>query len=945
MASSDTQPDTESAITPTPSLRDRLAGVAGAAGAVIFGMVLVFRYLFQYGVSSVWYADGAAQHIPGFLYVHEWMTALLSGQAANFGMWTWRLGLGADTLSTISYYIGDPFALLAIPFPVQSLEYVLEWLFFLKILCAGLAAYYYLRTMKAKRLGAIAGTLVYVFTGFMLQLCLRHIWFGDALIYFPLILVGVEKVLARKRWYLLVAMFAIAASGDFYFFYEMAIIAVIYAVARYVEIAKPGERLRRLLPEGLRIGGWYALGTILATFMLLPLALAILSSSREASAFGMPLFYDLKTYLGFIVSLATAKGGPHSFSGGFAAVGLIAAAVVFMRRGELALKTMLVAFVAFVVFPVFGRLFNGFAFPSYRFFFMFGLFLALCVAKLLSDDRPLSRRELIVTGVGLAAFAAFDAYACRQLGFPLLMVAVPLGLGALAWAVFAVQHFVLERTTPPHRGAAALLARHRWVFGASILAIVFAGIAAAGVATYSERYNPMLKQYLPSGTVVQMYLDDPGSQASKLPTDGLQRVDKQVRVLTSGLGVTRSNDPLVQGYAGLDFYYSIMADGVHEYATGLADRNMRMAFDIEGFDDRAALDTLNAVRYYLAPASGQQYVPYGFTATSTIGTDTVYENRYALPIGYMYHSAVTPAAYDAMSPLDKQQSLLQGVVIADGLAPSVARVQPATETVDVPYTLTPGQGLKWDQTALTFATSKKNASFDLTFAAVPDAELYVDMTGVTFRGTARLNIAVDTGGARKLKSFRPPSDNYYYGDQTLLVNLGYFPKGTTHARVTFVAKDTYRYTSLRVVAVPMTRYPEHVGKLAAEGMRDVKVSADAVSGTVTSNGDGVLFLSIPYSKGWSATVDGAPAPIFTANVGFSGIAIASGTHSVGLRYVTPGLTTGAMVSVLALLLAIGLAILTERRIAATRRLASTSAAAAPSTPEPRTPRRNHGHRA
>jgi uncharacterized membrane protein YfhO len=80
----------------------------------------------------------------------------------------------------------------------------------------------------------------------------------------------------------------------------------------------------------------------------------------------------------------------------------------------------------------------------------------------------------------------------------------------------------------------------------------------------------------------------------------------------------------------------------------------------------------------------------------------------------------------------------------------------------------------------------------------------------------------------------------------------------------------------------------------------------------------VLFLSVPYSTGWSATVDGVATPIIKANVGFSGVTVSDGKHRVDLRYQTPGAQPGIVLSLIALALAGGLAFMTERRIASDR---------------------------
>ncbi len=906
--------------------RPRLVGVLGCLAALIVGEVLVFRYLFQYGISNIAAVDGASQHFPAFLYFHEWLTAALRGHAAGYGMWSWRLGLGSDVLTTLSYYLADPFGWLSLLFPAHVLESVYEALFFLRVLCAGLAGYAYLRTMRGTRFAATAGALVYVFSGYLLQLTIRHPYFVDPMVWFPLILIGTERVLAHRRWYLLVVAIYVAASSNFYFFYQLGIIATVYAAARWVEITKPGDRLRKLLPDALRIAGLYVQGAVLAAWVLVPLALAVFASSREVSHYGLRLSFTARTYATYLVALVSARGGANAFSGGFAMLGILAAGVVALRRGNTALKFMLIALAAFAMSPILGLAVNEFTFPSYRFLFVAGLFLGLAVTVVLSDPHPLSRRELALTGIGLVVFAVIDIWACRRLGHRLALVVVPLGIGALSWALFALERLVRGSARAEGDDGSRRAGNLAIASRVGLVALVLVGIAANGVASYDRRYNPALKSFLPVGTALSRYTNDAGTVAPSLPVDGLQRIDKQRGVLGSDLGAIQDNDALVQGFHGLDFYYSIMADALHEYAKGLADRAKRLSFDSEGFDDRAALDTLGAVRYYIAPSEGSSFVPYGFAPRSTLGTETVYENRYALAVGYVYHAVIASETYSALSPLDKQQALLQGVVLADGEAPAVRRILPTPETIEVTHTLTPGRGLSWDEATGSISIDKKRASATLTFTPVIDSETYVEMNGVSFKGGPQLAVTVKTADARKTHWFVAASRGYYWGDKTLLVNLGYSSHGVSRAKIAFLDAAKVRYSSLKVIAVPMAHFGEHVQRLQAEEMHDVRVGTDALSGTVISQGAGVLFLSVPYSTGWRATVDGVPAPLLRANIGFSGIAVASGEHRVELRYATPGLGTGSAASLLALVLAVALAIATEMKLAGERRGETAGAA-------------------
>ena len=60
----------------------------------------------------------------------------------------------------------------------------------------------------------------------------------------------------------------------------------------------------------------------------------------------------------------------------------------------------------------------------------------------------------------------------------------------------------------------------------------------------------------------------------------------------------------------------------------------------------------------------------------------------------------------------------------------------------------------------------------------------------------------------------------------------------------------------------------------------------------------VLVIADAFYSGWSATVDGSPAEIVPANGALRGVSVPAGAHTVELRYRTPGLVSGAWLSLL-----------------------------------------------
>lgn len=73
--------------------------------------------------------------------------------------------------------------------------------------------------------------------------------------------------------------------------------------------------------------------------------------------------------------------------------------------------------------------------------------------------------------------------------------------------------------------------------------------------------------------------------------------------------------------------------------------------------------------------------------------------------------------------------------------------------------------------------------------------------------------------------------------------------------------------------------------------------------TVPEGSDQLVFFSVPYENGWSATVNGEPVDIEKVNIGFMAVAVKGGeTSKIEFTYHTPGLFIGIIVTGAAVLL-------------------------------------------
>jgi hypothetical protein len=93
----------------------------------------------------------------------------------------------------------------------------------------------------------------------------------------------------------------------------------------------------------------------------------------------------------------------------------------------------------------------------------------------------------------------------------------------------------------------------------------------------------------------------------------------------------------------------------------------------------------------------------------------------------------------------------------------------------------------------------------------------------------------------------------------------------------------------------------------------VRDDPEAVAVRTSSNASALLVLNDAFAAGWSARVDGRPAPILPANFAARGVVVEAGRHDVVFTYRTPGLALGWAIAGAALLLVAAFATRDARR--------------------------------
>ena len=130
---------------------------------------------------------------------------------------------------------------------------------------------------------------------YILVMGFHHPFFINPLIYFPLLLIGIERILEEKSPIFFILMVFICTISNFYFMYMIALNAAIYLFIRLFSIY--GVKNIRILLKKL---GYIIIGAIVGVMMgaciLLPVISLFMENSRDGSGQRFQLLYEEEFY-------------------------------------------------------------------------------------------------------------------------------------------------------------------------------------------------------------------------------------------------------------------------------------------------------------------------------------------------------------------------------------------------------------------------------------------------------------------------------------------------------------------------------------------------------------------------------------------------------------------------------------------------------------------------
>ena len=165
------------------------------------------------------------------------------------------------------------------------------------------------------------------------------------------------------------------------------------------------------------------------------------------------------------------------------------------------------------------------------------------------------------------------------------------------------------------------------------------------------------------------------------------------------------------------------------------------------------------------------------------------------------------------------------------------------------------------------------------------------------------NVVAVLPNGREPEMLYQTEGSFQYNDRhDFTLNLGYINEETDNINLLFKKVGRYSFDSLSLYFQPLDHYEESVSKRRETVIEDLKIENDKLTGKIAPKQDKFLLVSIPFSIGWKAFLDGEEVKVHPANDMFLGISVPAGEHYIEFRYETPFLKAGAIISLLAWLM-------------------------------------------
>lgn len=601
--------------------------------------------------------------------------SMLCNEAIKSGdvFWNWNIDLGSNFIAAMSFsLLGSPFFWLTMPFSAEMFPYLMGPVLMLKYGVAGVTSYAYLQRFTDNKKYAVLASMLYTFSGFQ-SANIAYYNFHDVVAFFPLLLIGLEKVMKEKKYGCIAFSAFLNAFLNYYFFIGEVVFLVIYYFFRFFlpelsreQVGKSGVKKVIILQVGqIGLCLWEGiLGVMMAALLFVPSVYAILNNSRATEwiqamkGLSFETWEYLRILEGFFFPAESINQlsciTNNDYSNGAAYLPMVGMLLVivyvyhhFQKRSGDWLERILITLGLFALIPILNSSFYMLNQSGYRrWYYMITLMMALASMQVLEKRAEYSiKRPAVMTFGIMGSFLVYLVMIPKLLkqdilvDRPLVFSAI-LGLGfwGVTFSVFCLKKIKKEK-----------LLFNILALGVALFCV---GTTFLDIFLYRSSYEMTAKQVYEDTVVSVRGLEQDVMAGRYVFTDELDNYKNKLMTVSR---------PCLRSFC------STVCESIVTFY-----RSMGISRSVTSRQGPIGTEELLSVKYYISYLD-----PEGMSQNKkdddsrelvqTLSNDSysyyVYEDRNALPFGFTHDCYMTYEQYWLLPESRKALGMLAALVV------------------------------------------------------------------------------------------------------------------------------------------------------------------------------------------------------------------------------------------------------------------------------------------
>lgn len=814
--------------------------------------------LYPFGDKSILIMDMSGNFVDYFAQLRH----VVQGDSSIF--YSWSKALGGSYIGIFAFSVSSPLSLITLLFPENMLTTAILVINVIKIGLAGLTFCLYLKYIfKKNDLSLVIFSLFYGLIAYSIAFSMCIMWL-DGVIWLPVVLIGIEKLISKNKPILLIVSLFILFISSYYISYMVGIFSVIYFIYRYLtEYSHMGAKLFIIRFSKFIISAVVSAG--LAAWFLLPVLYSLRQGKMDTLKYVFTLnnnftLIDLSTkfFIGSYDSI-TSSGLPGIFCGTI--VLILVPGYFFIKSISLREKLLSAIIIGFMILSFYFTSINVawhvFQFPNwfpYRYSFIFSFFLLYIAYKAFTQIREIPLNAYISS---IALFSLVALFILK-IKYPFLIskyIYLTFFFLILYIIILNILKHQLEQTKAQNKINIALI----------LTCLLF--VAVLEMVMNTRAYVNCLDKefhYIENSSYTDFNKKlEPLVEKAKSSEKTFFRLEKTFE--------RSKNDAIGLNYNGISHYSAAYDRNVNSFLKKLGFSQDH--FWSSYYGSTIFTDSLLGVKYILSETPLNSY----YTPVESNENITMYQNPYALSLGFMADDSLLGVELKDKEHLQNQNNILKAITKTNNdYFVGINDIQTITENLTI-------------ESKVDFATYTKNSAKEayvaFKFDAPADNPIYASFPR-DYREACELFVNSVSKGIV-----------FAAGETINNIYVGTFNKGELIEIKLVLKNSTLTIQKKFICYIDMPLYEKAIDSIKQNQLNITHYNNTKVEGTVKVTDKTLLFTSIPFDEGWTIKVDGKKVPAQRFADTLMCIKLPVGAHKIEMSYLPQGLTYGSIVSI------------------------------------------------